>query len=73
MVWPPAGMMDTPGTRLGRWLEETPSGNCDADRVTTIFTGRPSRAMKMPLRSQPPIRRPANPLFKKLRLVPKGN
>lgn len=45
----------------------------EAERVTTILTGRPLRAMPIPLTSQPPIRRPASPLFKKRRLVPKGN
>src|ERR1035441_5924955 len=48
-------MMDTPGTRLGRWLEEMPSSICEADRVTTMLTGRPVRANQSPLRSHPPI------------------
>ena len=47
MVCPPAGMMDTPGTRFGRWLAATPSSICAAERVTTMLTGMPVRAIAL--------------------------
>src|SRR5580700_2172444 len=65
--------MDTPGTRLGRWLDVFPSGRSPALRDIEMFTGSPVRALAMPANSQPPKRCERVPWLRNCLPAPKGS
>jgi hypothetical protein len=57
MVWPSAGISDTPGTTLGRCILVFPSGTSPALRDVETVSGNPVRKELIALMDHPPHRR----------------